>query len=219
VDRVPLLRLSASAAVREQRLAALAAERDPHHTRARAAVEEAQARGSLELAGVEPDAAAVRRLAAAARAVPPGARLDAGALLAWHRAAVGAQGFRVGARGGGAPADRIEGRLAVLEEWLEEASARELRPAQQGALALARVAEIAPFEDGNGRVARLAAAHVMARAGARPPLLAAGDAERLRTAVAAAFALDTAPLVALLEEAAERALDVALRALEGLATR
>jgi hypothetical protein len=37
--------------------------------------------------------------------------------------------------------------------------------------------------------------------------------------VAAAFALDTAPLVALLEEAAERALDVALRALEGLATR
>ena len=75
------------------------------------------------------------------------------------------------------------------------ASGQELRPAQAGALALARVVEVLPFEDGNGRVSRLAASQVMVRAGARPPILVKGDRPRLEAALQAAFRLDTEPLV------------------------
>ena len=69
-----------------------------------------------------------------------------------------------------------------------------------------------PWDEGNGRVARLAASHVMVRAGARPPVLIGADAERLEQALLAAFALQTEPLVRLLDEASERALDVMLAA-------
>jgi Fic family protein len=94
-------------------------------------------------------------------------------------------------------------------------SAAELTASQQGALALARVVEVRPFEDGNGRVSRLAASHVMVRAGARPPILTASDAPRLIQALQAAFQLHTEPLASLLDEAAERALDLMIREAEG----
>ena len=93
-------------------------------------------------------------------------------------------------------------------------SAAELTASQQGALALARVVEVKPFDDGNGRVSRLAASHLMVRAGSRPPILGAADAPRLEKALQAAFQLHTEPLAALLEEAAERAIDVMIRAAE-----
>jgi Fic family protein len=111
-----------------------------------------------------------------------------------------------------APPGLIAGRLAILEQWMAAPSALELKPAQQGALALARVVEVMPFDDGNGRVSRLAASHVMVRAGARPPILVAADAPRLAAALQAAFQLHTEPLGALLDEAAERALDILLEA-------
>jgi len=84
-----------------------------------------------------------------------------------------------------------------------------------GAVVLARVMEILPFEDGNGLVARLAASHVMVRAGARPPILVAEDRPRLGGALDAAFQLHTEPLAALLAEAEGRALDVMLAHLAG----
>lgn len=65
-----------------------------------------------------------------------------------------------------------------------------------------------------GRVSRLAASHVMVRAGARPPVLLAADGARLTQALQAAFQLHTEPLAALLEEAAERALDLMIREAE-----
>jgi Fic family protein len=141
------------------------------------------------------------------------------ALVAWHRAATGATGFRTtdAERPGGtppAPPDFIAGRLDIFEQWMNAPSAAELTASQQGALALARVVEVKPFDDGNGRVARLAASHLMVRAGARPPILVPGDAARLEQALGAAFQLHTEPLAALLEEAAERALDVLIRAAE-----
>ena len=73
---------------------------------------------------------------------------------------------------------------------------------------MARILEIRPFERGNGRVARLAASHLMVRAGVRPPILAGTDAPRIEAGLAAAFQLATEPLSGLLEEASERALDV-----------
>jgi hypothetical protein len=85
----------------------------------------------------------------------------------------------------------------------------------RGALALARLLEIRPFLEANGRVARLAASHLMEAAGAEPPILVGGDAPRLEAALQRAFQLDTEPLVALLDEASERSLDVQLQALEG----
>ena len=185
------------------------------------AVRAAQVDGSLALSGLGPGAVAERAaLLRATTAVAPDAPLTAAALLAWHREATGGGAFRVTERdrAGGpppAPPDRIPGRVAILEEWMAAPSARELKASQQGALALARVIEMLPFDDGNGRVARLAAAHVMVRAGARPPVLVGDDAPRLAHALQAAFQLHTEPLSALLDEAAERALDVLIREASG----
>jgi hypothetical protein len=203
------IRLTASAALKERRLSELLAGRPAPLD----AVRGAQADGSLELAGASGPAARDALLRATA-AVDPQAPLTASALLAWDRA-LGGRGFRGAerAREGGpppAPAALIAGRVAILEQWMAAPSAQELRPAQQGALALARIVEVLPFDDGNGRVSRLAASHLMVRAGARPPILVAADAPRLVAALQAAFQLHTEPLSALLEEAAERALDVML---------
>ena len=113
-----------------------------------------------------------------------------------------------------APPDLIPGRLSIFEEWINSESGRDLKPVQQGALALARLVEILPFEDGNGRVSRLAASHLMVRGGLRPPILAAGDGPRLAACLQAGFHFDTEPLCALLIEASERCLDVMIQTLE-----
>jgi Fic family protein len=94
-------------------------------------------------------------------------------------------------------------------------SGRELKPAQQGALVMARLVEVLPFEDGNGRVARLAASHLMVRAGMRSPILRGEDRGRLEESLQRAFRFETEPLCALLEEASERALDVMIEVLAG----
>jgi hypothetical protein len=53
----------------------------------------------------------------------------------------------------------------------------------------------------------------MTRAGSRRPILVGGDAGRLEEALQAAFQLQTEPLARLLDDAAERALDVLIGAL------
>ncbi len=228
------LRLTASAALKERRLATLLAGRDPGEARLLETVEDAQLLGSLELAGCRfsweevrasrsggPAPAPVAWLRRAQRVVDPAAPLSVETLLAWHGAAAGgAGGLRTAERTregapAPAPAQFVRSRLAILEQWLNVESARELRPAQQGALALARIVEILPFDDANGRVSRLAASHLMVRAGARPPILVGADARRLVQALQAAFQLATEPLSALLEEASERSLDVLIQTLEG----
>lgn len=210
------LRLAASAASKERRLAALVAGGAPEASLV-GAVRRAQAEGSASLSGLPPGDAAI--LLRAVGAVDPVAPLSADALHAWHRAVTGTSGLRVreAERPGSAPPappEFIAGRLAILEQWMNAPSAAELTPSQQGALALARVVEVRPFEDGNGRVSRLAASHVMVRAGARPPILTAADGPRLLNAVQAAFQLHTEPLAGLLEEAAERALELMIREAE-----
>lgn len=225
------LRVGPSAALKERRLALLLAEGRAAEPLLREAVEDAQVLGSLELAGFsftweqvkaarrgEPAQPALRGLREALRAVGPEARFGARALLAWHRAVLGIEvGFRAGERSReGAPPPAppafIPGRLAILEEWLGSPS--DLGPLQQGALALARIVEILPFEDGNGRVSRLAASHIMVCGGLRPPILVGADRPRLEAGLRAAFRLETEPLAALLEEASVRALDVMIQTLE-----
>ena len=166
-------------------------------------VRAAQVQGSLALAGAAEEAAR-DGLARAIAAVDPQAPLSVEALVAWHRAAMGGGVFRSSeaARPGAtppAPPEFIASRLAIFEQWMN---------------ALARIVEVKPFDDGNGRISRLAASHLMVRAGARPPILVAADGPRLEQALQAAFQLHTEPLAALLEEAAERALDVMIRAAE-----
>jgi Fic family protein len=228
----PGLRLQPTAAVKERRLAALLEERGLPADDAGLAgiVEDAQLLGSLELAGLRftweevrssratgRGPAEVLALRSACRAVAPDAPFSVAAIRAWHEALAGPAGFRregrarEGART--APPDRIEGRLDALAEWLEVAGARDLAPDQAAAVALARLTEILPFDDANGRVSRLAASHLMVRGGMRPPILVAGDAARLRAALDSAFRLETEPLVALLVEASGRALDVMIQAL------
>jgi hypothetical protein len=229
-----LLRLSPSLAVKEKRLAALLAGRSPEDPALLAAVEDASLLGSLELAGVPATWEDVRRSRRGESAPPEIAALRAAsdavgldrpfsteALLLWHRTALGSSaGLRTTERereGGPppAPAALLPGRLAIAEQWLGSDSGLELKPAEAAALVLARVVEMLPFDDGNGRVARLAAGHRMRRGGARRPILAGGDGPRLQASLQAAFRLDMGPLVALLEEAAERPLDVMIQSLEG----
>src|SRR5437773_3432992 len=95
------VKLGLSTALREKRLAALLAGRDPADPALAQALVEAQAQGSLELAGLagtpreaEERAALVR----AARAVDPGAALGPEALLDWHAALSGERVFRATAR-------------------------------------------------------------------------------------------------------------------------
>jgi hypothetical protein len=59
----------------------------------------------------------------------------------------------------------------------------------------------------------------MVRAGSRRPVLVGADGPRLREALRAAFQLQTEPLARLLEEGAERALDVSIATLEAQGSR
>jgi hypothetical protein len=228
------IRLAPSAALKERRLKTLLAGRDERDPPVAEAVNDAQLLGSLELAGSgvsweqvtasrrgEDAPEAIEALRRAQAVVDERAPLTAAAVLSWHAAATGSSaGFRIAPRDrpGGpppSPPEFIRARLESLEHWLAVDSGRELSAAQQGALALARLVEILPFDDANGRVSRLAASHLMLRAGARAPILVGGDRPRLEQCLQAAFQLSTEPLVALLEEASERAIDVAIQTLEG----
>ena len=225
------LRLAPSAILKEKRLAALLVGRDPNDPRLGEAVEDAQILGSLELAGVQatwaevvasrrgPGPEAVLALRRARSAVDARAPLGLEALHSWHAAlALPEAGWRRGARSretmAPAPPEAIPGRLAILEQWINSEGATGLKGPQKAALALARLVEILPFEDGNGRVSRLAASHLMVRDGMRPPILAGGDGPRLAACLQAAFRFDTEPLCALLVEASERCLDVMIQTLE-----
>jgi hypothetical protein len=231
---VKRLRLEGGRERKRARLEAALAGRDARGLGHEDVVRDAQLLGSLELAGhafawdevrrarerPESAPAEIARLQRAAAAVAAGAPFGVPALLAWHAAASGSvAGLRTGELAAAlppppAPAAFVAGRLEILEQWLGETSTGELRPAGRGALVLARLVEIRPFEEANGRVARLATSHVMEAAGADPPILVAGDAPRLEAALQRAFQLDTEPLVELLDEASERSLDVQLQALE-----
>jgi hypothetical protein len=233
VDDVTGLHVKAPVAARERRLAArLAVDgREPEDAQLRAVVEDAQLLGSLELAGFRPrwdevrasrasgeETGPVGSLRRAHAAVDPRSPLTVDAIRAWHSALLGPVGFRRDerVRDGSPPAPPalIPGRLALLEEWLGARSAEDLQPEQAAALAMARIVEILPFDDGNGRVARLAASHLMVCGGRRPPILVAADVTRLVAALQAAFRLETGSLATLLDEASDRALDVMIQALE-----
>jgi len=212
------LKLTTSAAVKEKRLLALLAGGSAKDPALAAAVVGAQVRGSLELAGTAGTPEEADALQRAIGAVDPRAPFTVAAVMAWQAALTGDRALRQvpRARPEGpppAPPEFIASRLAITEQWLGADSARELAPAQQGAIVLARIVEILPFDRANGVVARLAASHLMVRAGARPPILVGDDAARLREALTAAYQLQTEPLAHLLEDASERALDVLLAAL------
>lgn len=226
------LRIAKSAALKERRLDALLQGRDPQDPLLVEAVEDAELLGSLELAGLpvtwdevkaarrgEPAPDSVHALRRARQAVEVREPFGIAALRAWNAALSGPEaGFRLRERTREgvppAPPAFIESRLAVLEEWLTSEGAHSLKPLAQAALALARLVEILPFEDGNGRISRLAASHLMTRGGLRPPILVGADGSRLRATLEAAFRFETEPLVRLLDEASERGLDVMIQTLE-----
>ena len=228
-----LIRLTPSAALKEKRLGMLLGERGVGEGSLAAEVQDAQLLGSLEIAdlsfswdevkasrqtGVGPEE--VTRLRRAQALSEESFALSVEGLLAWYGEATGhPPAFRTWPRdrvGGppAAPVEFIRSRVESLVHWLSVDSSRELSAAQRGALALGRLVEILPFDDANGRVSRLAASHIMVRAGARPPILVGGDRPRLEQCLNAAFQLSLEPLTSLMEEASERALDVALQTLE-----
>jgi len=211
-------------ALLERRLAG----RDPAALGLPDVVRDAHLLGSLELAGIRttwealrspspPEAAA--RLRSALNAVGRDQPFGIAALLAWHAALEDGPGTLRSADCSRpqppppAPGAFIRSRLEILEQWLAAPSGGELDPFARAALVLARVLEILPFDRLNGRVARLAASHELARAGLGLPILVLGDRPRLEASLQAAFQLDTRPLGDLLREACERGLDVMLQAL------
>jgi len=227
------IRLRPSSGVRERRLSALLEEhgRTAAEASLKDVVDDAQLLGSLELAGIRATweevrssrvtgegSRAVLDFRRAQGAVEPDVPLTLAAIRSWHGALVGPAGFRREERTReGAPpppAGLVESRLALLESWLGARSGQDLRPEQAAALALARIVELLPFDDANGRVARLAASHLMVRGGRRPPILVAGDESRLVAALQSAFRLETEALTTLLDEASDRAVDVMIQALE-----
>lgn len=225
-----MIRLGTSVGLREQRLQALLDGRSPAELGLHRVVEDAQLLGSLELAGIEvgwnevtnaTPPPAVAALRAAQHAVPADAAFGLAALESWYRALFGAAPpvFRdaelapVEGRPPAAPGPFVRSRLALLEEWLQGESGRELPPLETAALVLARLVEILPFSRGNGRISRLAASHAMVGRGLRPPILVGGDRPRLEACLRAAMALDTEPLTRLLGEASERPLDVMIQSL------
>jgi hypothetical protein len=224
-------RLTTALGPRERRLDALLKEKGLAADDLTGIVQDAQLLGSLDLAGVRCTWEEVRAsrsggtgpepvlaLRRAQTAIHREAPLTVDAIRSWHGALEGPLGFRrqERAREGASPAPPalIESRLALLETWLGSPSGEDLRPEQAAALTLARLVEVLPFDDANGRVSRLAASHVMVRGGRRPPVLVAGDGPRLVEALQAAFRLETGPLSSLLDEASGRALDVMIQALE-----
>ena len=231
MSEVTGLQLTTSVVSKQRRLQSLLAGGEPDAPDLVAAVTDAQILGSLELAGLNAtwdemqasrrgeaapgEIAALRR---AVECVPPDDPLDRSALSRWHAALFGGGGrFRTADASHPfepppAPGELVAARLEIVGEWLNGESARQLHPPQIGALAMARLVEISPFERGNGRVARLAASHVMTRAGARPPILVGGDRPRLEGALQAAFRFETEALTTLLEEASDRCLDVLIEA-------
>src|SRR5688572_8435249 len=89
------LQVTTSAAVKEKRLHALLAGRDPASPELAAAVRDAQLAGSLELAGLAAGAPAQSLLLAAWRAVPQEAPFTVSTVVAWHRALIpGGGAFR-----------------------------------------------------------------------------------------------------------------------------
>ena len=139
------IRLAPSAAVKERRLATLLAGRDPEGPALQGAVSDAQLLGSLELAGHRVSWAEVvasrngsgpepvLRLRHAAAAVPPRAALTMAALRTWHEAVlVPGTGYRSSLRSREgfppSPPELIEGRLAILEQWMGSEGATGLKP-------------------------------------------------------------------------------------------
>lgn len=210
-----MLRLAPSTAAKERRLRALLGPDGALPGSAVADLRDAVALGSLELSGFRfswNDVTADRRgealpaevaaLKRAQAAVPADAPLDLNAFAAWGEALTGGGRFR---------SPEVEARIRLLADWLQAPAMKDLSPSRQGAFTLARVTEIRPLDDGNRRLARLAAAHAMVAAGGRAPVLVGADGDRLGHAVEEAVALSTEGLVGLLDEAAARALDVLLQ--------
>jgi hypothetical protein len=227
-----LLRPGVAREAKEKRLATLLSGRTPEALGLLEPLAAAQILGSLELSGFSPSyeevlAAArglggpepARRLYESLRAARPKEAPSFEGLLSWHRLLGLGEGLRrdVRERDGAptSPPEFVEGRVRDLLEWLNSEAAAQLKPAQIGALGLARLVEISPFSDGNGRVSRLLASHLMVRKGERPPILVKGDGPRLRDAIERAFMFDTEPLARLLDEAVGRSADVMIQTLAG----
>lgn len=206
------LRLAADVPGRE-RLVRERLEREPE-TRAQVfrVLEEAFVDGVIELARLEPGMRGPHLSAVAA--VPADGAVDADALARWHRHLGGSGEWRRSALEAASPPEFVADRVGRLHEWLVTDSGRELQPSAAGALVLARLMEIQPFEDWNTSVALMAARQAMRRGGGLGMVLREEDRASLRNAVPQAQAFETRPLAVVLEKGALRALELAVAELE-----
>ena len=107
-------------------------------------------------------------------------------------------------------------KMADFVEWLNrELSAPTLHPVELAAVAHHRFVLIHPFDDGNGRVARLIANYILRRAGF--PLLVVKSAEKTAyfAALGAADAGDVAELVTFIAHQLEWSIELSLKAARG----
>jgi fido (protein-threonine AMPylation protein) len=88
----------------------------------------------------------------------------------------------------------VPGLLREFTEWLEDTSAH---PIARATAAQAKIQNISPFLDGNGRVGRLLSSLILSASGFPPAIFRTEDAERYYDALRAADAGDLSALLAL----------------------
>uniref|UniRef100_A0A8C4RAR4 Protein adenylyltransferase FICD n=1 Tax=Eptatretus burgeri TaxID=7764 RepID=A0A8C4RAR4_EPTBU len=113
------------------------------------------------------------------------------------------------------PADAVPGLVEELTQWLASEEAASLHPVELGALSHYRLVYIHPFNDGNGRTARLLMNFLLMQAEYPPVTVRAEQRAEYYATLEAANAGDVRPFVRFVGRCAEATLDRYLVAVSG----
>ncbi len=91
-------------------------------------------------------------------------------------------------------------------EWFKAESFHQMHEVERTALMLAKLVDIHPFEEANGRTIRLISNFYLLKAGYPPAVISASRASEYATAIQGAIHFHTQPIIDLLTEAVTRSL-------------
>lgn len=95
-------------------------------------------------------------------------------------------------------------------EWFKAESFHQMHEVEKTALMLAKLIDIHPFEDANGRTIRLISNFYLLKAGYPPAVISASRASEYAFAIQGAMRFHTQPIIDLLTEAAHQSLSYCL---------
>ena len=91
-------------------------------------------------------------------------------------------------------------------EWFKAESFHQMHEVERTALMLAKLVDIHPFEEANGRTIRLISNFYLLKAGYPPAVISASRASEYATAIQGAIHFHTQPIIDLLTESVMRSL-------------